>query len=330
MKLHDFDYDLPQDLIAQYPLENRTQARLMVLDRRAQDIRHCTFDQITDYIRTNDVLVLNDTKVFRARMFGHKETGGKVEILLIREIEGGMWEAMISHAKRTKTNTRIFLEPDVYATVLEKKGSRCRLEFNIPVKRVITKYGHVPLPHYIKRDATESDLEYYQSVFAKKQGSIAAPTAGLHFTEQLLDTIRAHGTTVNEITLHIGPGTFKSIRTDNIAAHKMEAEYFEIPDNTIQSVKNAKRIIGVGTSVCRALETFANTGKTSGRADLFIYPGYKFKSIASLVTNFHLPCSTPLLLVCAFAGKDLVFKAYEEAIEKKYRFLSYGDAMLII
>ena len=330
MKLTDFGYDLPQDLIAQYPLEKRAEARLMVLDRGEEKIRHCGFNQITDYVEKSDVLVLNNTRVFKARMFGHKETGGKVDILLVREIEDGLWEAMISHAKRTRKNTRIFLESDVYATIVDKKGTRCYLEFNVPAKNVISQCGKVPLPHYIKRDVIESDEEYYQSVFAKKQGSIAAPTAGLHFTAQILDTIRAHGTIIAEITLHIGPGTFKPIRTENVAAHKMEAEYFEIPDKTIQTIKDAKRIIGVGTSVCRAIETFATTGEASGRADLFIYPGYKFKSINSLVTNFHLPCSTPLLLVCDFAGTDLVFKAYEEAIEKKYRFLSYGDAMMIV
>lgn len=330
MRITDFSYDLPQDLIAQYPLEKRAEARLMVLDRAEENVRHCGFNQITDYVEKNDVLVLNNTRVFKARMFGHKETGGKVDILLVREIEDGLWEAMISRARRTRKNTRIFLESDVYATIVDKRGSRCYLEFNVPAKNVISQYGKVPLPHYIKRDVIESDEEYYQSVFAKKQGSVAAPTAGLHFTEQVLDTIRAHGTTTAEITLHIGPGTFKPIRTENVAAHKMEAEYFEIPDNTIQTIKDAKRIIGVGTSVCRAIETFATTGEASGRADLFIYPGYKFKSINSLVTNFHLPCSTPLLLVCAFAGKDLVFKAYEEAIRQRYRFLSYGDAMMIV
>lgn len=330
MKLTEFNYDLPQELIAQYPLKKRADARLLVIDRKAQTIRHCGFGQITDYIEKDHVLVLNNTKVFKARMFGHKETGGEVEILLVKEIEGGIWEAMISHAKRIRENIRIFLEHDVYATVIEKKGSRCHLKFNTPVNSVISQYGQVPLPHYIKRDATESDEEYYQSVFAKKQGSIAAPTAGLHFTEEVFDTIRTRGATVAEITLHIGPGTFKPVRTDSVAAHKMEAEYFDIPDKTIQIIKDAQSVIGVGTSVCRALENFANTGETSGQADLFIYPGYKFKSIDRLVTNFHLPCSTPLLLVCAFAGKDLVFEAYEEAIEKKYRFLSYGDAMLIV
>ena len=330
MKLSDFNYDLPQALIAQYPLERRAEARLMVLDRGEQNIRHHRFEQITDYIEKNDVLVLNNTKVFKARMLGHKKTGGKVEILLVREVENGVWKALISHAKRTRENTRILFEPDVYATVVEKKGSRCHLKFNIPASNVISQYGQVPLPHYIKRNATELDEEYYQSVFAKKQGSIAAPTAGLHFTARILDTIRTKGATVAEITLHIGPGTFKPIRTDNIATHEMETEYFEIPERTTQATKDARRIIGVGTSVCRALETFANTGETCGQADLFIFPGYKFKSINSLVTNFHLPCSTPLLLVCAFAGKDLIFKAYQEAIEKKYRFLSYGDAMLII
>jgi len=330
MKLSEFNYNLPNELIAQYPLKERAEAKLVVLERKTGVISHHTFHYISKFFKKDDVLVLNNTKVFKARLKGKKETGGSVEILLVKEIETGVWEAIISHAKRTREKTKIFLDKDIYATVKQKLGTRCSLKFNISTQKIIKKYGIVPLPHYIKREAVNSDEEYYQSVFAKSDGSIAAPTAGLHFTEALLKDIKKSGVHITEITLHIGPGTFKPIRTANIEEHNMESEYFEIPEDTAHVITKAKRIFGVGTSVCRALESFANTGATSGPADLFIYPGYTFKTIDCLITNFHLPCSTPLLLVCAFASKDLIFKAYKEAIEKKYRFLSYGDAMLIM
>lgn len=330
MKLDQFNYHLPKELIAQYPLEDRGEAKLLVLNRKTEKFSHYKFHEISKFFNKSDVFVINNTKVFKARLKGKKETGGNVEILLIKEIDKSIWETMISHAKRTKVNTKIFLDNDICATVKEKKGTRCHLEFNVSVQEIIKKYGIVPLPHYIKRDTLESDEEYYQTVFAKQQGSIAAPTAGLHFTKKILKNIINAGVKTAEITLHIGPGTFKPIRTENIEQHSMEPEYFEIPDKTLKTINEAQRVFGLGTSVCRALETFAKTDKTNGLADLFIYPGHKFKLINCLITNLHLPCSTPLLLVCAFAGKDLIFKAYKEAIEKKYRFLSYGDAMLIL
>ncbi len=329
MKLSELDYALPKELIAQYPLEDRDKAKLLVLDKGTGKISHHRFNEIGEFLVRGDILVLNNTKVFKARLKGKKMTGGNVEILLIKKISGDIWEAMISHAKRTKENIKMFLDKDVYATVKEKQGSRCHLEFNRAVEEVIEKYGTVPLPHYIKRDTVEEDEEYYQAVFAKEQGSIAAPTASLHFTKELLTEMSTKGIPLVEITLHIGPGTFKSIRAETIEEHTMEAEYFEISHNVVRMINNAQRVFGVGTSVCRALETYAQTGKTDGSTDLFIYPGYKFKRIDCLITNFHLPCSTPLLLVAAFAGKDLIFKAYHEAIKHKYRFLSYGDAMLI-
>lgn len=330
MKLHEFNYTLPQELIAQHPLEDRSAAKLLVLERKTGQISHSLFQEISGFLRKGDILVLNNTKVFKARLKGKKETGGSVEILLTKEIQDNTWEAMISHAKRTKEEAKIFLDKEVYATVKEKRGSRCYLYFNIPSKEIIKKYGNVPLPHYIKRDAGEKDEEYYQAVFAKRQGSIAAPTAGLHFTQKILHAIKRQGVDICEITLHIGPGTFKPIRVENIEEHTMEAEYFEISEQAVKMMSRARRILGVGTSVCRALETYAQKGTTSGLADLFIYPGYRFKMIGCLITNFHLPCSTPLLLVSAFARKDLIFKAYHEAIERKYRFLSYGDAMFIL
>jgi len=330
MKLHEFNYTLPKELIAQYPLEDRGTAKLLVLERKTGQISHSLFHKISEFFRKGDILVINNTKVFKARLKGKKETGGSVEMLLIREIRDNTWEAMISHAKRTKEETKIYIDKDIYATVIEKRGTRCYLHFNVPIDDIIEKYGAVPLPHYIKRDAVEKDEEYYQAVFAKRQGSIAAPTAGLHFTQEILHSIKKQGVDICEITLHIGPGTFRPIRVDNIQEHTMEAEYFEISEQAMKMMSEARRIVGVGTSVCRALETYAQNGTTGGLADLFIYPGYRFKIIGCLITNFHLPCSTPLLLVSAFAGKDLIFKAYSEAIQRKYRFLSYGDAMLIL
>lgn len=330
MKLSEFYYELPKGLIAQYPLKDRALAELLVVTRNTGSIAHHTFRDISTFFAKRDLLVLNNTKVFKARLKGKKETGGSIEILLIKEIEEGIWESMISHAKRTREQTKIFLDNDIYATVIQKAGTRCHIAFNAPTRKIIDHYGIVPLPHYIKRDPVTRDQEDYQSVFARREGSIAAPTAGLHFTKELLHSIKKKGVQITEITLHIGPGTFKPIRTESIEGHTMEAEYFEIGDDAVRMIRGAQRVIGVGTSVCRALESYANTGATSGLANLFIYPGYVFKKIDCLITNFHLPCSTPLLLACAFTGKELLFKAYSEAVDKKYRFLSYGDAMLIL
>ncbi|UCG91134.1 MAG: tRNA preQ1(34) S-adenosylmethionine ribosyltransferase-isomerase QueA [candidate division WOR-3 bacterium] len=330
MKLKELNYELPKELIAQYPLQDRAESKLLVVTKNTGSIAHHTFRDISTFFGKRDVLVLNNTKVFKARLKGKKETGGSIEILLIKEIDKGIWEVMISHAKRTREQTKIFLDNNIYATVLRKVGTRCHIAFNAPVRQIIDHYGIVPLPHYIKRDAVKSDREDYQSVFARREGSVAAPTASLHFTKGLLNDIKKKGVQIAEITLHIGPGTFKPIRRESIEEHTMEAEYFEIPEAAARMITGAQRVIGVGTSVCRALESYANTGVTSGLAELFIYPGYRFKKIDCLITNFHLPCSTTLLLVCAFVGKELLFNAYKQAIDKKYRFLSYGDAMLIL
>jgi S-adenosylmethionine:tRNA ribosyltransferase-isomerase len=331
MKLRDFQYNLPDKLIAQFPLENRAAARLLVLNRRTGIIIHSDFNRITDFIQEGDLLILNNTRVFKARLVGRKNTGGKVEMLLIRKLEQGLWEAMISHAKRTHEGAIIEFAGKTFARI-EKKlgGAKVTLEFNQDAEKIIREYGRVPLPHYIKREAVANDEATYQTTFAKETGSIAAPTAGLHFTNDLLKDIQSGGANITELTLHIGPGTFKPIRSEHIEEHQMDAEFFEISESTLAMIKNAKKVYAVGTSVCRALETYSKTGENTDWADLFIYPGYKFQMIDCLVTNFHLPGSTPLLLVCAFAGKDLIFKAYEEAIKEKYRFLSYGDAMLIV
>jgi S-adenosylmethionine:tRNA ribosyltransferase-isomerase len=331
MKLSDFQYDLPQEYIAQFPPADRATARMLVLDRQTGKLTHSSFDHITDFVQKGDVFVLNNTRVFKARLVGHKSTGGKVEVLLIRKVDSDSWEAMISHAKRVHEGTTIAFAQDITATIAKKiSGARVSLEFNAGADKIIEEYGLVPLPHYIKRPPVVSDESNYQTTFAKEDGSIAAPTAGLHFTDALLEDIRSCGVRIAELTLHIGPGTFKPIRSEHIEDHLMDAEFFEIPDSTLAMVADARRVFAVGTSVCRALETYAKTREAHGWADLFIYPGYKFQLIDCLVTNFHLPGSTPLLLVCALAGKDRIFEAYREAIREKYRFLSYGDGMLIV
>ncbi|MDH4211718.1 MAG: tRNA preQ1(34) S-adenosylmethionine ribosyltransferase-isomerase QueA [candidate division WOR-3 bacterium] len=331
MKLSDFDYSLPKELIAQHPLEERSSARLLVLNRRTGETIHSRFDRIADFIHADDTIVLNNTRVFKARIIGSKKTGGKVEILLIRDEGAGQWEAMISHTRRLREGMAIHFDERTHATVKRlTTGSRGILEFNDDAMKIAEQHGKVPLPHYIRREAVQEDVDDYQTVFARNTGSIAAPTAGLHFTEKLLDEIRTKGTTVSEITLHIGPGTFKPIRSEQIEKHCMDAEFFEISETALAAMRGAKKVFAVGTSVCRALETYARTDEKSAWADLFIYPEFKFQLVNSLITNFHLPRSTPLLLVCAFAGRDSVFKAYREAIRQKYRFLSYGDAMLIL
>lgn len=337
MKLSELYYELPEDLIAQYPIENRAEARLLILDRRSNEISHHHFYDINRYFKKDDVLVLNDTKVFKARIFGKKETGAQVEVLII-SYKGNECIALVNPGRRMKDNTKIIFTDDFSARVTHREKGKYYLEFNRSVEYIIEHSGKIPLPHYIKRPAEDRDEKEYQTVYAQKTGSIAAPTAGLHFTKELLDELTNIGVKIVYITLHIGPGTFKPIRTENIESHFMDPEYIEVSEETAEKINAGDRIIGVGTSVVRALEYIAaknvNSNKKlipfSGWADLFIYPGYKFKVIDRLITNFHLPCSTPLLLVCAFAGKDLIFSAYKEAIQQRYRFLSYGDAMLII
>lgn len=331
MKLDEFNYELPEGLIAQHPLTERNRARLLVLSRVTGMIEHRRFDQIVRYFKPGDLLIINNTKVFRARLFGKKETGGRVEVLLLQKEEKTVqWRALIAPARRLKSGMKILFDRDVYATLLQKTGSRCTIAFNVPADTVIETYGTVPLPHYIKRSADASDRDLYQTVFASKRGSVAAPTAGLHFTREVLGDIRRRGAMIAEITLHIGPGTFKPIRTERIEDHSMDPEYYEIPSTVAAALQGAERITAVGTSVCRALETYAGNGELSGNAHLFIYPGYAFKIVKRLITNFHLPRSTPLLLTSAFAGREALMKAYRAAIEREYRFLSYGDAMYIL
>lgn len=337
MKLHEFHYDLPEALIAQYPLTNRANARLLVVKRDTGEIKHRYFYEIIEYFSPGDVLVLNNTKVYKARFIGKKETGGRVDILVL-SFQNNEGTALISPSGRIREKIRILLDEKYYAEVIERRGGRFSLKFSASVKEVIEKLGKMPLPPYIKRVPEALDESEYQTIYAEKPGSVAAPTAGLHFTEEILNALKERGVMIAYITLHIGPGTFKPITSEDVEQHNMEPEYVEVSEESAKIINTGKKIIGVGTSVARALEFVARTkfggrhrlSAFAGYADLFIYPGFQFQIIDVMVTNFHLPCSTPLLLVCAFCNRDVIFKAYKEAIEKGYRFLSYGDAMLIL
>lgn len=343
MKRAAFDYHLPQELIAQRPLRDRSSSRLLVLDRASGRIEHRRFDEMPGLLRRGDALVLNNTRVFKARLIGRKPSGGRVEILLVRSGPDGSWEALIDKSRRLTDGSRIVIAEDTYAQVVEKERTRIMVRFNRPADEVIAKYGTVPLPHYIRRPADAEDEETYQTVYAVRPGSVAAPTAGLHFTPAVLADVRSRRIPIAEITLHVGPGTFRPIRTEEIERHQMDPECYDVTAEACAAIRAAGRVVGVGTTTTRVLEYLGRATADesdaearpeirpgSGWADIFIYPGFRFRVVQALVTNFHLPQSTPLLLVCAFAGRDLIFKAYEEAIRERYRFYSYGDAMLIM
>jgi len=340
MKLSDFYYDLPEELIAQEPIEQREMSRLMVLDKTTGSIEHRIFKDIIDYLEKGDCLVLNDTRVIPARLLGEKEdTGGKIEFVLIKRIKDDIWEVILKPGRRAKPGARfVFGNGLLKAEVLEvvEGGNRVvRFEYDGIFEQILDRVGIVPLPPYITKKLDDS--ERYQTVYSKHKGSAAAPTAGLHFTKELLERIAEKGISLAYVTLHVGLGTFRPVKTENIQDHKMHSEYYRIDEeacNKINEAKNnGKRVIAVGTTSCRVLETAGDeTGFVSphsGWTDIFIYPGYKFKVIDALITNFHLPESTLLMLVSALAGKDKIFKAYESAIKERYRFFSFGDAMFI-
>ncbi len=334
MNLSDFDYHLPRELIAQYPLPVRDQSRLLVVDRANNKIEHKVFKDILGYLKSNDLLVLNNTKVLCCRLKGRRASGGKVEVFLLKLKEGLVFEAMIRPA-RIRTGERItFPDSSITCTLV----SRNEVSFTGGAVADIYKLGVIPLPPYIKREAEDLDYEYYQTVYARHDGSVASPTAGLHFTSELLEGIRKIGTGIAYITLHVGAATFKPVSSQDITQHRMGQEFFTISEETISQLTipppgagtgGKKRIFAVGTTSCRTLETFA-LGKKEGYTDLFIYPGYKFNIVDCLLTNFHLPKTTLFMLVCAFCGEELAKYAYAQAVKEKYRFYSYGDAMLII
>lgn len=334
MKLSEFDYELPEELIAKYPVVPRHAARLMVLNRKDQSIKHDTFINLPNYLEEGDLLVFNDTKVLPARLYGKKPTGGKVEIVLTDFIKPDEWKALVG-GKKIKPGLIVEIAPDFRIEILEhiEGGSfRVKLLGKEPLK-LLDKYGHIPIPPYLKREEEPIDREYYQTIFAKEKGSVAAPTASLHFSEELMEKLKEKGIEFAFITLHVSYGTFKPVKVENIEEHRVDPEYVKIPPETVEKIKETKkrgrRVIAVGTTVVRTLET-SPYEPFEGWTDLYIYPGYKFKVVDAMITNFHLPKSSLLILVSAFAGKDFILKAYREAVKKRYRFYSYGDGMLIL
>ncbi len=336
--LSNFYYELPQELIAQRPLEERDKARLLVVDRKKNTFKEYIFKDIINFLEEEDVLVINDTKVIKARLWAKRETGAKIEILLTRKIEDAVWKVLARPARRLRLKEVIFFNHDkkIYAQILERTPSgEFILKFSLPVENFLNKIGNTPLPPYIKEKVDEKD---YQTVFSQKEGSIASPTAGLHFTHSLLEKIKDKGVKIAKITLHCGAFTFRPVKTEDIRKHKIQEEYFIISQESAQLIneakKKGKRIFAVGTTTTRALESSISEEKIvipqKRYTSLYIYPGYKFKIVDALITNFHTPCSTNLILVASFCGLELVKKAYQYTIERKFRFFSLGDAMLIL
>jgi len=350
-----YDYELPEHLIAKYPIEPRDHARLMVLDRKHQRVKHDYFYNFPVYLKEGDLLVLNDTKVIPARLLGKKITGGRVEVLLNRKLPlANRWHALIG-GKKIKPGLKVFIgDGSLVATIVKQvEGPLFEVELTAEggdVMEKIYKFGKIPIPPYLERDEEPIDRERYQTVFAKKEGSVAAPTASLHFTERVFEELSRKGVKIAYVTLHVGLGTFKPIKVKNILEHKVDPEYIEVPTQTVELIKETKtrggRVVAVGTTVVRTLETLATLAeeearKTGGEllehlkpyagfTDLYIKPGYRFKLVDAMVTNFHLPKSSLLVLVATFAGREFILRAYREAVERGYRFYSYGDAMLIL
>lgn len=345
LSLKDFDYPLPRELIAYYPAKIRDRSRLLVLNRKSTRLEHRFFHQVIDYLEAGDGLVTNQSKVFPARVFGTNEgSGRRVEVFFLKRLDDGLWEVLLRPSKRMRQGTLVSFEQDGLTCEIKDRtesGSwRAKVDLEGDFFEVLEKIGKVPLPPYIKREPEEADRITYQTVYAKDTGAVAAPTAGLHFTEELLARIESKGVHRIPITLHVGWDSFRPVRVDDPKNHTLASEYFEIDSSaaeTINSVRRSgKRVVAVGTTTVRALETAADEAgdrgmrPQSGWTRKFIYPPYRFKVVDALITNFHLPRSTLLLLVSAFASKELIVKAYREAIREKYRFYSYGDAMLIV
>ena len=339
MKVSEFNYELPEELIAQTPIEKRDESRLMVLDRDKQTIEHKTFKDIIDYLEPGDCLVRNNTKVIPARIYGKKETGAHVEFLLLKNIEGEIWESIVRPGNKLHVGTKvIFGDGLLTAQILEiMPGGTRKVKFTYQgiFNEILDKIGLMPLPPYIHEELKDNDR--YQTVYAKYDGSAAAPTAGLHFTPELLKKIEEKGVKIANVTLHVGIGTFRPVKEENVENHEMHTEHFYIKQEDVQKInetkKQGKKVIAVGTTSCRVLETIADENglvkETEEDTSIFIYPGYHFKCLDGLITNFHLPQSTLLMLVSALAGKDYIMKAYNEAVKEKYRFFSFGDAMFI-
>jgi len=345
MQLTDFDFLLPDELIAQVPVATRDTSRLLCLDRQLTTIESRQFVDILEYFQPGDVLVVNDTKVIPARLLGQKQTGGKVEVLLVRPYPGETadeeWLCLTKSSRPLRTGTVVEFSPNFSAEVLEETEApyrRVRFSCSGAFMDNVEEVGHLPLPPYIKREDRQEDRSRYQTIFAREKGAVAAPTAGLHFTEKILQQLTAAGVEILNLTLHVGLGTFLPVRVEDIRQHKMHAEFFSIPETTAAAVnlacREGRRIFALGTTSARALETAATDDDLlmagSGDSEIFIYPGYRFKIVDALITNFHLPKSTLLMLVSAFAGRDFILSAYQRAVEERFRFFSYGDCMLIV
>ncbi|MBO5478493.1 MAG: tRNA preQ1(34) S-adenosylmethionine ribosyltransferase-isomerase QueA [Clostridia bacterium] len=339
MKVSDFNYDLPEELIAQHPSEKRDESRLMVLNRNAKTIEHKVFKNILDYLKPGDCLVRNNTKVIPARLYGKKETGANVEFLLLNRIEGDIWESIVRPGNKLHVGTKVvFGDGLLQAEILDTMpGGTRKVKFYYEgiFNEILDQIGLMPLPPYIHE--TLKEKERYQTVYAKYEGSAAAPTAGLHFTEELLNKIKEKGVEIANVTLHVGIGTFRPVKEETVEDHEMHTEHFYIKQEDVDKInktrQNGGRVIAVGTTSCRVLESIADENgmvkETEGDTNIFIYPGYQFKCLDALITNFHLPQSTLLMLVSALAGKDYIMEAYQEAVKEKYRFFSFGDAMFI-
>jgi len=333
MKLSDFDYNLPEDLIAQYPLTSRAEARLLVVDRTSGAITHDVFRNIGRYLPPHSLIVVNNSKVIPARLLGKKlRTGGRVEVFLLREIDPCHFEAMLRPLKKIQEGEVLEFPGGIRCTLVDRAKRIVRFADRDVLKK-LEKIGHIPLPPYIKRPDEPLDQEYYQTVYARRPGSVASPTAGLHFTKPLIASLKRAGHRFAQVTLHVNYGTFKPVETENIVDHPMHEEHYVITPAVAANIKSAKQIgrnvVAVGTTSCRTLEAYARTGKLADATRLFLYPGQDFRVVDVLITNFHLPRSTLLMLVSAFGGLKLIRKAYAEAIREKYRFYSYGDAMII-
>lgn len=345
MKLADFKYPIPRNLIAKTPAIPRDHSRMMVVNRETEHIEEKVFYEIADYFQKGDSLVVNETKVFPARLLGRKEkTNAKIEVLLLRELnhEEGIWDVVVEPARKVRIGNKIYFEDEkIYAEVIDNTTSRGRtIKFNYKgdIYKILDKIGRMPLPHYIKREPTDKDKEDYQTIYARVVGAVAAPTAGLHFSLRLVSRLEKKGVKIVPVTLHIGIGTFRTVDVEDLTKHRMDSEFYEVPFETARAINQTidarKNVFAVGTSVVRVLESNVTTDRhvKSGRGwtDKFIYPPYEFKVVDHLVTNFHLPETTLIMLVSAFTGHELMMRAYKKAMKEQYRFYSYGDAMLIL
>lgn len=338
MNKKDFYFDLPEKLIAQYPAEKRSESRLLCLDKKSGKVEDRVFKDIIDHLQAGDLLVLNNTRVIPARLFGNKTSGGKVEVLIERITSSHQVLAFVKASRAPKVGSQLDFQGGIKANVLGRQDNLFELAFvgDINVLDILETYGEIPLPHYMHREAGELDRERYQTVFAQTPGAVAAPTAGLHFDDEILNLLQEKGIGLSYVTLHVGAGTFQPVRVEDITQHHMHYERIEVSKETSQAIHETKarngRVIAVGTTVVRSLESAASSGEVQayeGETNIFIFPGYEFKAVDALITNFHLPESTLIMLVSAFAGRENILNAYQHAIENEYRFFSYGDAMFI-